>query len=965
MALLQFYKKRARSQCCILLFIMATACSRNAGTSGGHTTSINLFSTRSLQLFGMGGNVDNILLILDTESEGAKSKTHRESPSPTGKKDGQQSQKHDQIRQWIASTTVGIEEGEEDDGDEKSPKYFYSTPTKLLYAICNKLRPIRTSPDYMLRIRSASEEDANIAAFAMFHLASCYSSSPSSPSILTDRRFEQLVECILCQLHIPKDLRMQKKNTAVEEESAAIEAELASIDQLSSSFQAESSEAATLSQHDAYRKDLPLDSNNETRAAINAAATATLMRQSHHNRGLTILDASHAVWALSKLLDIDSHHNPSISRTLSFAGIIPQDIIIALGMRCKELLQQPTIQTIDQQRKTARDIAFMIQAFSYAQFVYNSDSDLFLLSDTLMDLACTKLFTSTNINATNTTITNSSTEDSEQDPVRHVADEKDCYGQRYVHLLPETELAQILWYLAIRQKKKSLSNMEHITLFTNITKQAVIGRLQQQYHQLEQRRTRSPKFYDNEETQSTLNEKEFVSTIITSSLQKEDPSTEDVDTMQTLAFEDGVCVIDYNTSTTEEAYRKSNGSLLDVLSSSNDTGREEKPSVGCEKIAGSINISKKLLSHTAQETQAFEDGICEKNYNTTASSASTITENDLNSESLQSTSSDDIMQNATGHGVRLPNYCAAKAPAEDLKYAKEGHCLPNEEENRGKALDSMKKVASEKIVSIKTPLNTYSSAPESEALDNVQHLTSIPAADLSHSLKIDAYRSSAQQHQLDICSNSTSDETVEKEGVTSLPTSLEYVAPTSTPSFSGSDVCSILWSLSELDGDAQIPTMDSCLEILLNNYDSESCTSYSADLVTVVWSIAKFISVSSSLYDPQQLSPTMEKIQRTLEIVSSLLLSKLAMEETSFDRVTHFDLMRLIPSLESIYSNPAFLRKDNVSSKSAFINTCAVTQLCTKSLMSAILLNKDFFSVTELVRLSHCQPFFRCFASPS
>jgi hypothetical protein len=80
--------------------------------------------------------------------------------------------------------------------------------------------------------------------------------------------------------------------------------------------------------------------------------------------------------------------------------------------------------------------------------------DLFLLSDTLMDLACTKLFTSTNINATNTTITNTSTEESEQDAVRHVVDEKDYYYQRYVHLLPETEVAQILRYLAIRQKKK-------------------------------------------------------------------------------------------------------------------------------------------------------------------------------------------------------------------------------------------------------------------------------------------------------------------------------------------------------------------------------------------------------------------------------------------------------------------------------------------------------------------------------
>jgi hypothetical protein len=82
------------------------------------------------------------------------------------------------------------------------------------------------------------------------------------------------------------------------------------------------------------------------------------------------------------------------------------------------------------------------------------------------------------------------------------------------------------------------------------------------------------------------------------------------------------------------------------------------------------------------------------------------------------------------------------------------------------------------------------------------------------------------------------------------------------------------------------------------------------------------------------------------------------MGEVSFDRVTHFDLMRLIPSLELIYSNPTFLKKDSISSKSAYINTYAVTQLCTTSLMSAILLNKDFFSITELVRFNHCPTFF-------
>jgi hypothetical protein len=53
-------------------------------------------------------------------------------------------------------------------------------------------------------------------------------------------------------------------------------------------------------------------------------------------------------------------------------------------------------------------------------------------------------------------------------------------------------------------KEKNLSNMDQITLFTNITKQAVIDCLEHQYHQLEQRRKRSPKIYDDEETQSTL-----------------------------------------------------------------------------------------------------------------------------------------------------------------------------------------------------------------------------------------------------------------------------------------------------------------------------------------------------------------------------------------------------------------------------------------------------------------------------
>jgi hypothetical protein len=132
-----------------------------------------------------------------------------------------------------------------------------------------------------------------------------------------------------------------------------------------------------------------------------------------------------------------------------------------------------------------------------------------------MDLACTKLFTSTNINATNTTITNTSTEESEQDAVRHVVDEKDYYYQRYVHLLPETLCSTNSMVPCNTSKEKNLSNMDQITLFTNITKQAVIDCLEHQYHQLEQRRKRSPKIYDDEETQSTLiKKKEFLPALL-------------------------------------------------------------------------------------------------------------------------------------------------------------------------------------------------------------------------------------------------------------------------------------------------------------------------------------------------------------------------------------------------------------------------------------------------------------------
>lgn len=987
--------RRVRSRWCILLLLIIVATENFsyhgciASTTGSSTI---LFSTRTSPWFGItSSSINNILVALDPDFEESKEIQEGEVPSSSViKKEGQQNQKQYQIRRWIASTTVGNEEEEEED-DENARQYFFSTPTKLLYAICNKLRPIRTSPDYMLRIGSASEEDANIAAFAMFHLANCCSSSYSS-SILADRRFEQLVECILCQLHVPKDLRANKKKTEEEEEDASttIEAELESIERLSS----------TEAQQELHLKDLHHNTNNGSAATPTATASSFSMRLPHHqqqhHRGLTLLDASHAVWAFSNLLDDENLQTSSTSITaISFAGIPLQDIVIALGLRCQEILQQQTILTIHQQRQFAKDIAFMFQAFTYAEFVFCMDPILPLLTGNLMDLACTKLLcsaTSNTSNTTSTSIVNTSitypdlAKEVETDAIQPVKEADDDSQKRCINLLTESELTQVLWYLTIRHKKKCHFDNENITLLTKLTKQIIIDRLTKQHHQQEENSKRKRRSYYDEEPQLIPSEDDFVCVLDYDTTTEVEPSTEDdtsrsristnttdasIKETQTLAFEDGVCVIDYNTTTTEKSKAESSDTVSDFPSGTT-TVKEEEPLVGMEKTADSSSgIIAKPSSAATNETLAFEDGVCVIDYNTTTEKASTDGLINPNLEVFSCNTSVEtrkivcedgicVLKYNTTEGISAKNGGRSSFIIEDSTVTKEGY----EEEDGEEAAVLMKDSSSdESIISNESMRNTVNAALESYHTEvfSSSNVTVIPPTDFSDSPNNRLNQNLENQQQLDLRSNNSTNESVENKGVAlSTDISLEYhdnlddVDP-ATQSFSVREICSILWSLTELDGHIlSTSTMDACLGILLNNCDESTNNIASSELVNVVWCISRFIaafSTSGNSDNSEHLTPIMIKIQTTLELVSSLLLSNLATGDDGSDKcMTHLDCMRLIIAFESIYENSLVLRKDIRNRTSSQTNASAVAELSATSLINVILLYRQKYSVTELVR---------------
>lgn len=85
-------------------------------------------------------------------------------------------------------------------------------PNRLLHYLAPKIPAIKHSPDVGLRIRSArSDMDSGVAAClvgTLGHVCEIFKKQGGSPSvvedIVNDRRFEQLVECLLCGVNVEK-----------------------------------------------------------------------------------------------------------------------------------------------------------------------------------------------------------------------------------------------------------------------------------------------------------------------------------------------------------------------------------------------------------------------------------------------------------------------------------------------------------------------------------------------------------------------------------------------------------------------------------------------------------------------------------------------------------------------------------------------------------------------------------------
>lgn len=209
-----------------------------------------------------------------------------------------------------SSSTSGNENTDEDStsANLKIP----STPLKLLQQIAPKLRPIQRSPDYLLKIRSASPEDAGLAAYAIGVIAGATdlfekhhrthrksnkegedSSSSSSDIFVEDmvknRRWEQIVECVLCGVDVKK--RMRELNTLLDTKNNE-------------------------SEHDkSPDRSIENDSSSEEYDII---------------EGLNVADASRAAWGLAIL---GVHHYVE-----TLGGETPHDILTALSLRSRDIL---------------------------------------------------------------------------------------------------------------------------------------------------------------------------------------------------------------------------------------------------------------------------------------------------------------------------------------------------------------------------------------------------------------------------------------------------------------------------------------------------------------------------------------------------------------------------------------------------------------------------------------------------
>ena len=189
--------------------------------------------------------------------------------------------------------------------DEDLSTNIPTTPQKLLHQIAKKLPPIKKSPDYLLKIRSASVEDAGNAAYSIGVIAGATDlfeknhrenrESPSSSefyieSVVKDRRWEQIVECVLCGVDVRK--RMQEFETLIGDSD---------IDSMS----------------------------DEANLSVEADMTSN-EEDSTIRDGLDVADASRAAWGLA-ILGVQHY-------VQTLGGETPYDIFNSLSLRCRDIL---------------------------------------------------------------------------------------------------------------------------------------------------------------------------------------------------------------------------------------------------------------------------------------------------------------------------------------------------------------------------------------------------------------------------------------------------------------------------------------------------------------------------------------------------------------------------------------------------------------------------------------------------
>jgi len=183
--------------------------------------------------------------------------------------------------EYLNDLTMAIEES-----DDKLPH-----PKKLLHFLAPKIPAIKHSPDVALRIQSArSDMDSGVAAClvgTIGHVCELYEKKCDrvvTDDIVSDRRFEQLVECILCGV----DMKKRRKEWSKLQQQQENDGSVSLVEDIEE-----------------------------------------ILQEAHFAEGLSIRDSCRAAWGISIL---------GANKLESLGGQSVSDILMALALRLRGLL---------------------------------------------------------------------------------------------------------------------------------------------------------------------------------------------------------------------------------------------------------------------------------------------------------------------------------------------------------------------------------------------------------------------------------------------------------------------------------------------------------------------------------------------------------------------------------------------------------------------------------------------------